>query len=79
MPAITISGPPGAGTTTVAKLLKERTGLPYVYAGELFRNKAKKMGMSLAEFGRYVEKHPEVDVELDKEMMKVLKKGDVIL
>jgi CMP/dCMP kinase len=79
MPAITISGPPGAGTTTVAKLLKERTGLPYVYAGEIFRNKAHEMGMSLADFGIYVEKHHEIDVELDKEMMDVLRKGDVIL
>lgn len=79
MPAITISGPPGAGTTTVAKLLKERTGLPYVYAGELFRNKATEMGMSLADFGKYVEKHHEIDIALDDEMMALLKKGNVIL
>ena len=79
MPAITISGPPGAGTTTVAKLLKERTGLPYVYAGEMFRNKAHELGMSLADFGKYVEKHHEIDEELDEAMMAVLKKGNVIL
>lgn len=79
MPAITISGPPGAGTTTVAKLLKERTGLPYVYAGELFRSKAKEMGMSLAQFGKYVETHKEIDVQLDQEMMNALRKGDIIL
>ena len=79
MPAITIGGPPGAGTTTVAKLLKERTGLHCVYAGEMFRNKAKEMGISLADFGKYVEKHKEIDVELDEAMMAVLKKGDVIL
>jgi cytidylate kinase len=79
MTTITISGLPGTGKTTVAKLLEERLGLRYVYSGELFREMAKKQGMSLEEFGAYCEKHREIDEELDRFQLEVLRKGNVIL
>lgn len=78
MPTITISGPPGSGTTTVAKLLMEKTSLKYVYAGQIFRDKAKEMGMDLLAFGDYVEKHPEIDRELDEKMKQIISDGNVI-
>jgi predicted cytidylate kinase len=79
MTTITISGLPGTGKTTVAKLLEKRLGLRYVYSGEMFRDMAKKHGMSLEEFGAYCEKHREVDEELDRFQLGVLRKGNVIL
>ncbi len=79
MTTITISGAPGTGTTTIAKLLKQHLALPHVYAGALFREKAEEYHMSLEEFGRFCESHPEIDKELDAYQVEILKKGQVIL
>ena len=37
---IAISGVPGSGKTTVAKLVAARLGLEHVYAGDIFRRQA---------------------------------------
>lgn len=79
MVTVTISGAPGTGTTTVSRLLQKKLGVPYVYAGELFRKEAEKHGMTLEEFGRYCEKHPEVDKQLDEYQRVLLRKGNLIL
>ncbi|MEM0467051.1 MAG: AAA family ATPase [Candidatus Thermoplasmatota archaeon] len=79
MTTITISGKPGTGKTTVAKLLEKKTGLKYVYVGDLFRQLAQQHHMSLEEFGRYCEQHREIDEQLDQQQLAILKKGDVIV
>ena len=47
MSIITVSGTPGSGKSTVAKLLEGKTGLKYVYSGMTFRELATKHNMSL--------------------------------
>lgn len=79
MVTITISGTPGSGKSTVAELLKEKTGMKYVYSGMIFRDLAKKYKMTLEEFGKYCENNSQVDKELDNRQLEILKKGDVIL
>ncbi len=79
MVTITVGGLPGSGTTTACRKLQEKLGLAYVYAGQIFRDMARARGMSLAEFGRYCEDHPEVDRELDKKQLEFLRKGNLIL
>lgn len=79
MTTITISGLPGTGKTTVAKLLEKRLELRYVYSGEIFRQLAQKHGMSLEEFGTYCETHREIDEELDRHQLGILREGDVIV
>ncbi|RLI65668.1 MAG: cytidylate kinase [Candidatus Asgardarchaeum californiense] len=79
MVTITISGLPGSGKTTVAKLLGKKLGLKYVYSGEIFRKMAEEHNMSLEKFGKYCEKHREIDEELDNYQLKILKEGNVIL
>ncbi len=77
---ITISGPIGSGKTTVCNLLSERTGMPYVVSGHIFRQMAKEHGLSLAEFGRLAEKEPRFDIELDQRMVRLAEeKEDIIL
>jgi predicted cytidylate kinase len=76
---ITLSGPPGSGTTTIAKMLENRLGIKHVYTGDIFRRLAEKYGMDLEEFGKYCEEHSEVDKALDEEQKKILEKGNVIL
>jgi predicted cytidylate kinase len=77
---ITISGTPGSGKSTVAKKLKEKLGFEYIYSGEIFRELANEHKMSLEEFGKYCEENSEIDKELDKKQVEILKtKDDIIL
>lgn len=78
MVTITISGSPGSGKTTVARLLAEKLGLKYFYSGKIFREMAEKHNMSLEEFGKYCEEHKEIDNQLDNHQVEILKSGDVI-
>ena len=76
---ITISGLPGSGKTTVAELLERKLGMKYIYSGQVFREKAKIYGMTLAEFSAYAEHRPEIDQEIDETQKDILLKGNVIL
>ena len=78
MVTITISGTPGSGKTTIAKLLAKKLGLKYVYSGKIFREMAEKHHMSLEEFGIYCERHSDIDKQLDDHQLKILKRGNVI-
>ena len=79
MVKITISGSPGSGKTTVAKILAKKLGLKYVYSGMIFRKMADKHQMTLEEFSKYCEKNDKIDRELDDHQLKILKKGDVVV
>ena len=79
MVVITIGGGPGSGTTTIAQILEKRLGITYIYTGDLFRKKAKDIGMTLTEFGDYVFTHPEIDRELDRSQEEMAEGGNVIL
>lgn len=70
---LTLGGPPGSGTSTLANLLKDKLNLNYVYAGAVFRKMAKEMKMTLEDFGEYATKHPEIDKELDAKMITLAK------
>ena len=79
MVTITISGTPGSGKSTVAKILEKRLGLNYIYSGMIFRQLAEEHNMDLEEFGKYCEQNSEVDKKLDDRQLEILKKGDIIL
>lgn len=76
---VTISGLHGVGKSNCAKLLAKIFNLKYLSSGEIFRRLAKEKGMTLEEFTRYVEKNPEIDLEIDKETVRVAKEGNVII
>ena len=76
---VTISGVPGSGKTTVARLLAERLRLPHVYAGDLYRSEAKRRGLSLEEFNRLSEADHSIDRELDSSMEARAREGRCIL
>lgn len=77
--SITIGGLPGTGTTTACKSLEKETGLRYVYAGQMFRDMAKEHKMSLEQFGRYCEEHPEMDRRLDDRQLQLLLGPPILL
>jgi len=79
MVIITISGTPGSGKSTIGQLLNKKLSIDYIYSGQIFRETAIKYKMTLEEFGNYCEKNKEIDKELDKRQLSILKKGNVIL
>jgi CMP/dCMP kinase len=76
---ITVSGPPGSGTTTVGQRVADQLGLELVPGGEVFRVLAAERDMSLPEFGIYVADHPEVDVELDGRLAHRARDGNAVV
>jgi cytidylate kinase len=76
---ITISGDPGSGKTTVAKLLAAKLGLPHVYAGDLYRREAERRALTLEEFNRLCERDHSIDRNLDAQMAERARHGTVVL
>jgi CMP/dCMP kinase len=60
-------------------LLERALQLPYIYAGQLFREEAARRGMSLAEFNALAGEDPAVDRALDDLQLEFLRRGGVIL
>ncbi len=62
---ITIAGDPGSGKSTMGKKLAESLGYDRYYMGQIFRDMAKKRGMTVTEYSVFGKTHPEVDREID--------------
>ncbi|RJU98779.1 MAG: hypothetical protein DWC04_02625 [Candidatus Poseidoniales archaeon] len=65
MVKITVSGHPGSGTSTLVNGLMEHFGWTSLNGGEVFREEARRRGLSLAEFGDLCKTDLEVDRQLD--------------
>jgi len=76
---VTLSGPPGSGTTTAARLVAAETGLRYVNTGAIFREMARERGMTLNEFGKLANDNPEIDLELDDRQVAIARAGGILL
>lgn len=63
---IAITGDLASGQSTVSKMLAEDLNYTLYRNGAYFRELAIKNGMSVTEFGEYIEKHPEVDMQIEK-------------
>jgi len=76
---VTVSGPPGSGTTTLARLISERHQLGLISAGEVFRDLARERGLSVAEFGELAEKDITIDALIDVRQKEIAKEKDDIV
>ena len=73
---ITISGAPGSGKSTIAKLVAAKLGFRHHSAGDFMREAAEKRGLSLMELGKIAEKDRSIDKELDSRTSELGKKED---
>jgi len=73
---IAISGDLGSGKSTIGRLFESRLGLKFHSGGSIFRSLATKYNMTPAEFSKYSEIHPEVDEEIDGELVKISKNDE---
>jgi cytidylate kinase len=76
---LTISGLPGSGKTTVARLLAQRLGLPHIYAGDLYRRAAAERGVSLEAFNALCEQDHSIDRALDAKMAEYARQLNAVL
>lgn len=63
---ISITGDLASGQSTAAKMLSEDLNYDLYRNGAYFRQLAIEKGMSVTEFGEYVEKHPDIDRQIEK-------------
>lgn len=63
---ISITGDLASGQSTVAKMLADDLGFSLYRNGAYFRKLAIEKGMSVTEFGEYVENHPDIDMQIEK-------------
>lgn len=63
---ISLAGELASGKGTVSKILMEKLGYGVYRNGEYFRKLAKEHNMDVTTFNMYVEKHPEIDRQIEK-------------
>jgi len=76
---ITISGLPGAGTSTVARLVADALGLERVDGGTVFRAMAAEHDLDVNAFSALAEHDAEIDLELDQRLANRAREGGVVL
>jgi cytidylate kinase len=71
---ISFNGDEGSGKSTIAKKVAEALGYPRYYMGQIFRDMAKKRGLTTVEYGKLGEADPRVDKEVDDYLLSLEKK-----
>ena len=79
MARITIFGLAGTGTSTVGRALAEKLGYQFVSSGDMFRKKAKDMGLDLSKLQERAKGNSAFDQELDREIGKIGEEKDNII
>lgn len=76
---ITIGGLAGTGTTTAARLLSEKLKIPFVSAGDIFRQMAAENGQDILTFSKFAENNIEVDLEIDRRQAQMAKEAEDLI
>ncbi len=73
---ISFNGDEGSGKSTIAKRVAESLGYPRYYMGQIFRDMAKKRGLTIAEYVKLGEADPKIDKEVDNYFVDLAKEKD---
>ncbi len=73
---LTISGLPGSGTTTVAKLLSKELSLELISAGAVFRQMAAEKKLPLEQFSEMAETNDDFDRVIDERQREEAMKSE---
>src|SRR5579864_1160253 len=76
---LTVSGEIGAGKSTVARALAQALGLRYLSSGEIFREEARRRGLTVAALGRLAEQDPSIDRAIDQAQVAEARAGDIVV
>ncbi len=76
---VVISGPPGSGKTTQAKLVAEYFKLKYFSAGRIFREIAIKRGVGVEELSVAASRDPSIDIEVDRRTFEVVHEDNIVI
>jgi cytidylate kinase len=76
---VTVSGRPGSGKTTLAKLISNKLGLKYLSSGGLFRRFAEERGVSLIDMSKIAEGDYSIDRMVDETIRNEAMKGGVVV
>ena len=76
---VAVSGKPGSGKTSLARRLARELNLRYVSVGQIFRDIARSMNVSLEELSRLAEEDPSIDRLIDTTAIEEAKRGCVVL
>lgn len=73
---ISFGGTPGAGKSTIAKMIAKELDWPRYYIGGIRRQKASDRGMTLEEYNKLGETDPSTDLEVDEYQKELGEKED---
>lgn len=76
---VTLSGLPGSGTSTVARMVAAALGVEHLDGGTVFRAVAAERGLSLAAFAALAEVDDTIDRTLDDRLTERARGGRVLL
>ena len=73
---ISLGGELASGKGTVSEIISKRLQYGIYKNGEYFRKLAKESGMSVTDFNKYVEDHPEIDRNIENSAAEYAKEHD---
>ncbi|MDX9739042.1 MAG: AAA family ATPase [Candidatus Dojkabacteria bacterium] len=78
---LVIGGPGGSGSSTISKMLSEHFSIERIYAGDMFRKRAKQEQIeSFEEFLQDIsDGGNSLDLEIDSLLMEYAKRGNVLI
>lgn len=76
---VTLSGLPGSGTSTVARMVAGDLGVDHLDGGTVFRAMAAERGLALAAFARLAETDDTIDRTLDDRLARRASEGGVVV
>ena len=73
---VTISGPPGSGTSTLVARLSDYFGWKYMNGGQVFREEASRRSISVEELSSIAKENLEIDRSLDELLQRRMTAND---